>query len=116
MGKVPTVGARDGGRAAPLVKRRCSPTQGNAAWATDITDIRTWQGWLYLAVVIDLLSRKVIGWAAGPTIHRELVLDALASAVKQRGPRGTIITPIRVCNSAVTPGGASAVPITSSRA
>jgi putative transposase len=42
-------------------------------------------------VVIDLFSRKVVGWAAGPTIHRELVLNALASAVKQRRPRGTII-------------------------
>jgi len=41
--------------------------------------------------VIDLFSRKVVGWAAGPTIHRELVLNALASAVKQRPPRATII-------------------------
>ena len=41
-------------------------------------------------MVIDLFSRKVVGWAAGPTIHRELVLNALASAVKQRRPRGTI--------------------------
>ena len=74
-----------------LLERQFSPTKANAAWATDITYIRTWQGWLYLAVVIDLFSRKVVGWAAGPTIHRELVLDALASAVKQRRPRGTII-------------------------
>jgi putative transposase len=41
--------------------------------------------------VIDLFSRKVVGWAAGPTIHRDLVLNALATAVKQRRPRGTII-------------------------
>jgi putative transposase len=74
-----------------LLKRQFSPTKRNAAWATDITDIRTWQGWLYLTVVIDLFSRKVVGWAAGPTIHRELVLDAFASAVKQRGPRSTLI-------------------------
>lgn len=74
-----------------LLQRQFTPTQPNAAWATDITYIRTWQGWLYLAVVIDLFSRKVVGWAAGPTIHHELVLDALASAVKQRRPRGTII-------------------------
>jgi len=74
-----------------LLERQFSPTKANAAWATDITYIRTWQGWLYLAVVIDLFSRKVIGWAAGPTIHRELVLNALASAVKQRRPRRTII-------------------------
>lgn len=74
-----------------LLKRHFAPTQPNVAWATDITYIRTWQGWLYLAVVLDLFSRKVVGWAAGPTIHRELVLNALAAAVKQRRPRGTII-------------------------
>ncbi len=74
-----------------LLKRQFAPTVPNAAWATDITYIRTWQGWLYLAVVIDLFSRKVVGWSAGPTIHRDLVLDALAAAVKQRRPRGTII-------------------------
>lgn len=74
-----------------LRERQFSPTNANAAWATDITYIRTWQGWLYLAVVIDLFSRTVVGWAAGPTIHRELVLDALASAVRQRRTRGTII-------------------------
>jgi putative transposase len=74
-----------------LLKRQFDPTQPDVAWATDITYIRTWQGWLYLAVVIDLFSRKVVGWAAGPTIHRDLVLNALATAVKQRRPRGTII-------------------------
>lgn len=74
-----------------LLQRQFDPTQPNVAWATDITYIRTWQGWLYLAVVIDLFSRKVVGWSAGPTIHRELVLNALAAAVTQRRPRGTII-------------------------
>ena len=73
-----------------LLERQFDPTQPDMAWATDITYIGTWQGWLYLAVVIDLFSRKVVGWAAGPTIHRELVLNALATAVKQRRPRGTI--------------------------
>lgn len=52
-----------------LFERQFSPTKAIAAWATDITYIRTWQGWLYLAVVIDLFSRNVVGWAAGPTIH-----------------------------------------------
>ena len=58
---------------------------------TDITYIRTWQGWLYLAVVMDLFSRLIAGWAAGPSIHRELVLNAVLSAVRQRRPRGTLI-------------------------
>jgi transposase InsO family protein len=48
-------------------------------------------GWLYLAVVMDLFSRKVVGWSAGPTIRRELVLDALLTAVRRRRPRGTVI-------------------------
>ena len=56
-----------------------------------IPNIRTWQGWLYLAVVMDLFSRKIIGWSAGPTIHRELVLDAVLMAVRQRRPRATLI-------------------------
>jgi putative transposase len=50
-------------------------TRRNKAWVTDITYIRTWQGWLYLAGVMDLFSRKIVGWSAGPSIHRELVLD-----------------------------------------
>ena len=49
------------------------------------------QGWLYLAVVMDLFSRKIVGWSAGPTIHRELVLDAVLMAVRRRRPRGTVI-------------------------
>lgn len=74
-----------------LLKRQFTVTQPNVAWASDITYIRTWQGWLYLAVVLDLFSRKVVGWATAPTIHRELVLDAVAAAVRQRRPRGTLI-------------------------
>ena len=74
-----------------LLKRQFTVTRPNVAWATDITYIRTWQGWLYLAVVLDLFSRKVVGWAAGPTIHRELVLNAVVAAVRQRRPRGTLI-------------------------
>ena len=44
---------------------------------TDITYIRTWQGWLYLAVVLDLYARKVVGWSMKPTLGKELALDAL---------------------------------------
>lgn len=63
----------------------------NLAWATDITYIRTWQGWLYLAVVIDLFSRKVVGWATRPTICSDLVLDAVLLAVRRRRPKHTLI-------------------------
>jgi putative transposase len=50
-----------------LLKRQFTATRPNIAWVTDITYIRTWQGWLYLAVVMDLFSRMIVGWAAGPS-------------------------------------------------
>jgi putative transposase len=74
-----------------LLQRRFTVTRPNTVWVTDITYIRTWQGWLYLAVVMDLFSRKIVGWAAGPTIHRELVLNAVLMAIRRRRPRGTMI-------------------------
>jgi putative transposase len=74
-----------------LLKRQFTVTRRNRAWVTDITYIRTWQGWLYLAVVMDLFSRKIVGWSAKPTIHQELVLDAVLMAVRRRRPRGTMI-------------------------
>ena len=74
-----------------LLQRRFTVTRPNTVWVTDITYIRTWQGWLSLAVVMDLFSRKIVGWAAGPTIHRELVLNAVLMAVRRRRPRGTMI-------------------------
>lgn len=74
-----------------LLQRQFTVTRPNKAWVTDITYIRTWQGWLYLAVVLDLFSRKVVGWSAGPSIHRELILDAVLMAVRGRRPRDTMI-------------------------
>lgn len=73
------------------LKRQFNVSHPNRVWVTDITYIRTWQGWLYLAVVLDLFSGKVVGWAVAPTIRRELVLDALLKAVRARRPRGTLI-------------------------
>ncbi len=58
---------------------------------TDITYIRTWQGWLYLAVVLDLFSRKVVGWSMIPALGRELALDAVLMAVWRREPQRTLI-------------------------
>jgi putative transposase len=74
-----------------LLKRQFTVTRRNKAWVTDITYIRTWQGWLYLAVVMDLFSRKIVGWSAGPTIQLELVLDAVLMAVRRRRPRRAVI-------------------------
>ena len=63
----------------------------NQVWVTDITYIRTYEGWLYLAVVLDLYSRTVVGWAMKPTMATELVLDALMMAVWRRRPKQPVI-------------------------
>lgn len=63
----------------------------DTAWVSDITYIRTWQGWLYLAVVVDLYSRKVVGWSMKPTLARELALDALLMAVVRRRPQHNVM-------------------------
>lgn len=62
----------------------------NEAWVSDITHIRTHEGWLYLAVILDLYSRRVIGWSMQARIKKELVLDALLMAVWRRRPKGTV--------------------------
>ena len=58
----------------------------DTVWVTNITYIRPWQGWLYLAVVVDLFSRKVVGWSMKPSLNREIVLDALLMSVWRRKP------------------------------
>jgi len=63
----------------------------NQAWVTDITYIRTYEGWLYLAVVIDLFSRQVVGWSMQPKIHADLVLNALLMAVWRRKPKKEVL-------------------------
>ena len=62
----------------------------NQVWVTDITYIRTHEGWLYLAVVIDLFSRQVIGWSMQPRMDRELALNALLMAVWRRQPQEAV--------------------------
>ncbi len=58
----------------------------NTKWVSDFTYIETGEGWLYLAVVLDLFSRKVIGWAMRPTMDTPLVADALRMALRDRQP------------------------------
>ena len=60
-------------------------------WATDITYIRTFEGWLYLAVVVDLYSRIVVGWSMKSTLTRDLVLDALLMAVWRHRSKPPVI-------------------------
>jgi len=74
-----------------LVPRRFTVSRPNAIWVTAITYLRTWQGWLYLAVVRDLFSRRLVGWAAGPTLQGELVLNAVLVAGRGRRSRGPLI-------------------------
>lgn len=74
-----------------ILQRGFTVEQPNRAWVTDITYVRTWQGWLYLAVVMDLFSRRIVGWATKPTLARELVLDAVLMAVWRRHPKKTLI-------------------------
>ena len=73
------------------LQRQFTVDAPDQAWVTDITYLRTWQGWLYLAVVIDLHSRKVVGWSMKPTLARELAIDALLMAVLRRKPNKPVI-------------------------
>ncbi|EOY9172691.1 TPA: IS3 family transposase [Raoultella ornithinolytica] len=73
------------------VQRQFTVVRANQVWVADITYIRTWQGWLYLAVVIDLFARNEVGWSMKPTLSRELALDALMMAVWRRKPDSEVI-------------------------
>ena len=85
-------GSRPRYRACPIgvvenvLNRDFAPEAPNQVWVTDITYIRTYEGWLFLAVVMDLYSRQVVGWATAPTMTRDLVLQALLAAVWKRKP------------------------------
>jgi putative transposase len=73
----------------------------NTVYVTDITYIQTAEGWLYLATVLDLFSRKIIGWATSSQINTDLIIDALNKAVKVRKPKkGLIVHSDRGCQYA----------------
>ena len=69
-----------------VLNRQFEPEAVNTAWVADITYIRTRSGWLYLAVVLDLFSRKIVGWSMAPNMSAELVCSAMQLAVVQRQP------------------------------
>ena len=69
-----------------LLDRQFTATAANQAWVSDITYIPTWEGWLYLATVQDLFSRKIVGWSMNERMTRQLVIDALEMAVDRRHP------------------------------
>ncbi|MEB6479398.1 IS3 family transposase [Acinetobacter vivianii] len=77
--------------AANTLDRQFNPTHPNQLWVTDITYIRTHEGWLYLAVVIDLFSLLVVGWSMKSRITTDLVLDASLMALWRRNPKNKVL-------------------------
>lgn len=73
------------------LERQFNVSEPNKVWVTDITYIRTYEGWLYLAVVLDLFSRQVIGWSMKPRMSSDLAIDALLMAVWRRKPKQEIM-------------------------
>jgi putative transposase len=84
--RVTTQSDPHGAAAANLLQQRFAAPAPNRVWTADITAIPTTDGWLYLAVLLDLYSRRVVGWALRPTLETELVAAAWAMAVAQRRP------------------------------
>jgi transposase InsO family protein len=92
--KITTTPDPDATSLAPdLLKRNFSPQahELDTAWCGDITYIRTWEGWLYLATVIDLASRRVVGFAMADHMRADLVCDALEMAIEARRPAPGLI-------------------------
>jgi transposase InsO family protein len=82
---------KGGNRQAPdLVERNFTAQAPDQLWVADITYIPTWAGFLYLAVVLDACSRRIVGWSMATTLATQLVLGALNMALAVRRPRGVI--------------------------
>jgi transposase InsO family protein len=87
-----TTNSKHGDPIAPdLLQQHFSAEKPNEKWVGDITYIETGEGWLYLATVLDLYSRKIVGWAFSDSLATPIVSDALAMAVRQRKPTGALI-------------------------
>lgn len=74
-----------------LVERDWNPTEPNRLWVADITYIPTWDGWLYLAAVLDCHSRRCVGWSIADHLRAEIVVDAVQMAVARRLPAAGLI-------------------------
>lgn len=77
--------------ACNILNRQFSVRRPDRVWVTDTTFIATRQGWLYLAIVVDLYSRKVVGWAMGASNNSQLVCDALTMAIDHRQPKAGLL-------------------------
>ena len=91
--KTTTIADPQAAARADLIKRdfTVDPAKINARWCGDITYIPTWEGWLYLATVIDIASRRVVGFAMADHMRTELVSDALTNALAAREPEPGVI-------------------------
>jgi len=85
-----TIRDREARPAPDLVDRNFAATEPNQLWVADITYVPTWAGFLYLAVVLDAWSRRIVGWAFSTDLKTRLVLDALEMALACRRPRNVI--------------------------
>lgn len=87
-----TTDSRHPGPIAPnRLKEMSAPTQTNQVWVADITYLWTATGWVYLAAVMDLFSRKIVGWALSPTLETTVVKEALARALATRQPAAGLL-------------------------
>lgn len=82
--RVRTTNSNHAHRASPNLIKELAITRPNQVWAGDITYIRTTTGWVYLAAIIDLYSRKIVGWSLGTTLEASLVVEALKQALDTR--------------------------------
>jgi len=85
-----TTDSNHGRKVYPNLACRMALTGIDQLWVADITYIPTWAGFLYLAVVLDVFSRRIVGWSMSTTLHTTVVLDALSMALAMRRPRGVI--------------------------
>ena len=85
--RVTTVSSHSYPIATNVLNRRFQPAGANTAWAADITYFATKEGWLYLAIVMDLFSRRIVGWSMSSKIDAALVISALRMAVQTRSPK-----------------------------
>jgi transposase InsO family protein len=78
-----------------LVQRDFRPDRPDVLWVADLTYLKTWEGWLYLAAVQDAYSRRIVGWSMADHMRAELVVDALQMALHRRRqtPDSSIIRP-----------------------
>lgn len=89
-GKVMRTTQQDKAANCPMdkVNRQFKATRPDQLWVSDFTYVSTWQGWLYVAFVVDVFARRIVGWKVSTSMHTEFVLDALEQALHERKPQG----------------------------